>query len=178
MFHFFDLRRLFFFLWIKGVGGHPVAGKNWVYFAGCLKFPFQRDVDTKSVRGTDPPNWTRAFSSCPISIPWLFFSNAQPSCSCTIPPWVLILFSIPVVCLDIQYTVTRSDLLHGSPIDLPLANWNIMSLASHSHVRSWTIASHPLHSQNSAYWKKFNDVLINFNILIIVSNISFWFEFQ
>ena len=32
-----------------------MAGKNWVYFAGCLKFPFQRDVDTKSVRGTDRP---------------------------------------------------------------------------------------------------------------------------
>ena len=52
-----------------GVGGSEggtrgVAGKNWVYFAGCLKFPFQGDVDTKSVRGTDPPNWTRAFSSC------------------------------------------------------------------------------------------------------------------
>ena len=61
---------------------------------------------------------------------------------------------IVVVSLDIQYTITRPDLLHGSPIHLSLANWNKMSLASHSHVRSWTIAPHPLHSQTSAYSEK------------------------
>ena len=78
----------------------------------------------------------------------------------------------------IQYTITSNDLPRGSPINLPLANWNIISLASECHVRSWAIASRPLHSEASAFWKNSISALINFHNLILVAVTSAWFEFQ
>lgn len=78
----------------------------------------------------------------------------------------------------IQYTITSNDLLRGSPINLPLANWNIISLASQFHVRSRAIASRPLHSEASAFGKNSISALINFHNLILVAVISVWFEFQ
>ena len=119
---------------IQGVGGTG-GGGAWQGKTGSIsRFPlnsfFKPDVETKAREVW--MQWTGRGLSQAVQ------SQSQ----------------IVVVSLDIQYTITRPDLLHGSPIHLSLANWNKMSLASHSHVRSWTIAPHPLHSQTSAYSEK------------------------
>ena len=120
-----------YFLWRAAFGG----GGVWQGKTGSIsRFPlnsfFKPDVETKAREVW--MQWTGRGLSQAVQ------SQSQ----------------IVVVSLDIQYTITRPDLLHGSPIHLSLANWNKMSLASHSHVRSWTIAPHPLHSQTSAYSEK------------------------
>ena len=50
-------------------GGGLWQGKTGSISRFALNSFFKPDVETKSVRGMDAVNWTRAFSSSPISIP-------------------------------------------------------------------------------------------------------------
>ena len=118
----------------------PVAGKNWVYFAFCPKLLFQARCWKCCHNSTTTT--TISFSAT-LVIP----RRLSMTLSSRLHNHLVLAWFLPE-----SWSFFHPALLHASPISLPLSNWNIVPLASHSHVRSRAISLRLLLSETFAYW--------------------------